>query len=317
MSDTPGTEGPESGEDGDREWLRAAILLLSILVFWDSAALVVVPLMVLLSVLPVRRPAAYVVAGLGALVLFGFQSRGDGLWYMELAWAVLVSGWFAALTLRRPDVRLLHRSLAAVAASSVVVAAAFVARPGWWSVVDWSVRNDLAASAAQGVAVLQEAQGSEGLPTDFVETVYTMAEVQAGLFPAFLGLASLAGLGVAWWVYTRIALGRSGALAPLQRFRFDDHLIWVFIAGLLFIALASGEGLTRVGSNTLVFMGALYVLRGAAVVVFLNGGLSWVGGLMLALGLLLVAPVILGATLLIGLGDTWLDVREKVRASAG
>jgi hypothetical protein len=316
------SEAPESGEsptahDGEGEWLRAAALLLTILVLWDSASLVVIPLMLLLSVLPVRRPVAYAVAALGALIVFGFQSRSDGLWYMELAWAVLVGGWFAALTVRRPEARLLHRGLGAVAASVVVVAAAFMARPGWWGVVDWRVRDDLTASAAQGVAVLQGAQGSEGLPADFVETVYAMAGVQADLFPAFLGLASLAGLAVAWWVYSKVALQRSGALAPLQGFRFDDQMIWVFIAGLLFIALAAGEGWTRIGSNVLVFVGALYVLRGAAVVLFLNGGLSWIGGLLLALGMLLVAPVILGATLLIGLSDTWLDVREKVRASTG
>ena len=307
---------PEGGE-GDGEWLRAAALLLSILVLWDSAALVVIPLMMLISVLPVRRPAAYVVAGLGALVLFGFQGREDGLWYLELAWAVLVGGWFAALTVRRPDARLLHRGLAAVAASTVVVAAAFVARPGWWRVVDWSVRDELSAGAARGIAVLVDVQGPEGLPADFVDTVYAMAGVQADLFPAFLGLASLAGLGVAWWIYNRVAQGRSGALGPLQGFRFDDHLIWGFIAGLLLIALSAGDGWTRIGSNTLVFMGALYVLRGAGVILFLNGGLTWLGGLMLVLGMLLVAPVILGATLLIGLGDTWLDVRDKVSASAG
>jgi len=309
-------DSPTQGE-GDREWLRAAALLLSILVFWDSAALVVIPLMLLMSVLPVRRPAAYVVAALGALLLFGFQARPDGLWYLELAWAVLVGGWFAALTLRRPDVRLLHRGLAAVGASFAVVAAAFLARPEWWTVVDWSVGEELSVGAARGIAVLQGVPGRDGLPADFIDTVYEMAGVQANLFPAFLGLASLAGLGVAWWVYLQVAQGRSGALAPLQTFRFDDHLIWVFIAGLLLVALTAGEGWTRIGSNTLVFMGALYMLRGVGVVLFLNGGLSWLGGLMLALGMLLVAPVILGATLLIGLGDTWLDVRDKVSASTG
>jgi len=59
------------------------------------------------------------------------------------------------------------------------------------------------------------------------------------------------------------------------------------------------------------------VLRGAAVVLFLNGGLSLLGGVVLAMAMLLVAPVILGAALLIGLGDTWLNVREKVRATTG
>ncbi|MEJ2539759.1 MAG: hypothetical protein P8188_07290 [Gemmatimonadota bacterium] len=318
MTDPQATE--ESlpvGPAGNREWLRAAALLFAILVLWDSAALVVVPFMILLSVLPVRRPAAFVVAGLGALLIFGFQSRDSGLWYMELAWTVLVGGWFAALTLRRPDARLLHRGLAAVGASVVVVAAAFLARPGWWGVVDWSVRDELTTGAVQALGILREVQGSEGLPPGFSDTVYGMAEAQANLFPAFLGLATLAGLAVAWWLYARLSLAQDGALAPLRELRFDDQLIWVFIGGLLLVVLTAGEGWTRIGSNTLVFMGVLYVLRGAAVVLFVNGGLSWIGGIVLALAMLLVAPVILGATLLIGLGDTWLDIREKVRTSVG
>ena len=61
-------------------------------------------------------------------------------------------------------------------------------------------------------------------------------------------------------------------------------------------------------------MGALYALRGAAVVLFLNGGLSLLGGVLVALAMVLMAPVVLAAALLIGLSDTWLDVRTKVRA---
>lgn len=315
MTDAPTPGGPP-GEDG-REWTRAAALLLSILILWDSTALVVLPFLFLLLGHPVRRPVAFVVGAAGAFLLFGLEARAGGLWYLELAWAVLAGGWFAALTLRQPGVGVLHRGLGAVAGSAAVLGAAFAARPEWWGVVDWSVRDHLFQAAALGLAVLREFQQPDGLPAGFADTVYGMAEVQWALFPALLGLATLAGLAVAWWVYVRVAEGRRGALTPLKELRFEDQLVWVFIAGLLMVAVAAGDGWTRAGSNTLVFMGVLYVLRGAAVVLFLNGGLSLLGGLVLALAMLLVAPVILGAALLIGLGDTWLNVREKVRAAAG
>jgi len=313
---TRSAETPSGGEDR-REWTRAAALLLSILVLWDSTALVVVPLLFLLVGHPVRRAAAFLVGAAGAFLLFGLEARAGGTWYLELAWAVLAGGWFAALTLRRPETGLFHRALGAVGASVAVLAGAFAARPEWWGVVDWSVRDRLFRAAGRGVSALRELQQPDGLPAGFADTLYGMVEVQWVLFPAFLGLATMAGLAVAWWVYVRVAQGRHGALAPLQELRFEDQLIWVFIAGLLMVAVAAGDGWTRAGSNTLVFMGTLYVLRGAAVVLFLNGGLSLLGGLVLAMAMLLVAPVILGAALLIGLGDTWLNVREKVRAATG
>jgi hypothetical protein len=65
-----------------------------------------------------------------------------------------------------------------------------------------------------------------------------------------------------------------------------------------------------------VFMGALYALRGVAVVLFLAGGVSLLGGIFLALGLLLVAPVLMTGAFVIGLGDTWLDLRARRRKTS-
>ena len=66
-------------------------------------------------------------------------------------------------------------------------------------------------------------------------------------------------------------------------------------------------------------------MRGAAVLLFLNGGLIGLGFLLVAVGMLVLAPVlimgvlapvlIMGA-LLVGVGDTWLDLRSKAEAIA-
>jgi hypothetical protein len=109
----------------------------------------------------------------------------------------------------------------------------------------------------------------------------------------------------------------SSGLGPFREFRFHDQLVWVLILGLL-LFLGSfgfldrlGPGLERLGTNTVVFMGALYALRGAAVVLFMAGGVSLFGGLLLLLGFFFVWPLLLAAAFVMGLGDTWLDLRTR------
>jgi hypothetical protein len=78
-----------------------------------------------------------------------------------------------------------------------------------------------------------------------------------------------------------------------------------------------GEGAARAGYNLLLFMSALYALRGLAVFVFLARGAPTATSIVLgALATLLFYPVVFTAALLVGLGDTWLDVRGRVVAAA-
>jgi hypothetical protein len=58
-------------------------------------------------------------------------------------------------------------------------------------------------------------------------------------------------------------------------------------------------------------MGALYALRGVGVVLFVSGGLSLFSYSMFALGFLFAAPVVVGFAVLIGMADTWLDLRAR------
>jgi hypothetical protein len=85
--------------------------------------------------------------------------------------------------------------------------------------------------------------------------------------------------------------------------------------GLLLLVTRWEDILARVGANTVVFMGALYALRGAAVILFLSGGLSLFGYVLLAFGLVFLPPLVLTGAMVIGIGDTWLDVRRKLGSS--
>jgi len=320
VTDSPAsTGGVEAEGPAGREWPR--VLALVVFVVSTSAlspfALIAGPFILLLMGMPVQRRSALLAGAFVALLLLWRGPALDGVWYVERAWAFLAGGFFVALTRLRPDLRLTHRALGAVAGAGAAVAGMFVLRPGSWSVVDWAVRDRVTTSVTQALTLLRTVQGNDAVTPELEASIYRTVEVQADLFPALVGLTTMAGLGLAWWGYSRVALGQRGALASVREFRFEDQLIWIFIGGLLLLAVTAGEGWTRVGSNTLVFMGALYALRGAAVFLFLNGGLTVVGGILLAAGILFMAPILGSVAVLIGLGDTWLGFRARARAMLG
>lgn len=297
-----------------RRWPRVAGLLAVVLALsvMEPAVLMGVPYLVFVVALPSRRLTAILAAALAALLVTGSGGR-DGFWYVERGWAVLLAGWFLALTVRWPDRGFSARALGAVAGSAGVVGAWAWARPGSWSMLDWLVGERIRGGVATALEAARVLGGGEGVSQALVTTVYQAADVQAQVFPAMVGLASLAGLGVAWWLYARLAHGDPDGLSPVREFRFNDHLVWLFIGGLLVLVLGVGEGWSRAGSNAVLFMGALYALRGAAVVMFFYGGVSLMGAALVGLGLLFVAPVVLGGAMVIGLGDTWLDLRQRAR----
>lgn len=61
-------------------------------------------------------------------------------------------------------------------------------------------------------------------------------------------------------------------------------------------------------------MVALYVARGGAIFVWMlsAAGVAPLTWLLLAVVGALMYPVVLGATFAIGMGDTWMDVRERL-----
>ncbi|MDT8340932.1 MAG: DUF2232 domain-containing protein [Longimicrobiales bacterium] len=300
-----------------REWVRALGLGLVLLSGGVAGPfpLVAVPFLLLVVFLPVRRRFVLLLGLLVALRL-AIPVGGGGLWYVERGWAVLAGGWFVALTLVAPSLRLSHRVLATVGGAGVSAGLALAFQPGWWGVIDWQVRQRVLEGMGQALALLGEVTRGGEVARELEASVLRSVEVQAALFPAILGLTTAAGLALAWWGYCRLAVNRHGALGPVRNFRFEDQLVWVFIAGLLMVVLALGEGWTRAGSNTLVFMGALYALRGFGVLLFLSGGLTLLGGVLVTLGMLFMAPVLLAAATLVGLGDTWLDIRARAGSPA-
>jgi hypothetical protein len=146
---------------------------------------------------------------------------------------------------------------------------------------------------------------------DVSQAVRAAAALQAKLYPAMLALASLAALGVAWWAFGRIAQNERSPLAPLREFRFRDELVWLLIIGLVLLALPLNALTTRLGENLLTFMAVLYALRGAAVLVVISGAPGPLGMLLGAVLVVFLYPIVMAATFLVGLSDTWLDIRAR------
>jgi hypothetical protein len=165
------------------------------------------------------------------------------------------------------------------------------------------------------------------LPADTEKELGVISGWGLAVFPALLALQSLAALALAWATYHRLSRARLGApLRPLKEFRFNDQLIWGLIVGLTIVLLPTLATVRGVGRNLLTFFGALYAVRGFGV-------LSWFMapgslGVTLSVGfIMLAAPVlqffaalvlmVLGmAAVVLGLGDTWADWRNRTRPTS-
>ena len=302
----------------ERTWPRAAGLwFITLILSWSASAgvLVAFPFLALTMVLGLRRLPSAVAAIFAVLVAVGVPARG-GVWYFERGWAVVLAGSFVVLTMRWPRSRFFPRALAAVASTTALVGLLLVVRPGSWSMVDWVITEGLMRFAGVMAQMLIESD-PEAYTTAGLNMAYEWTAQFGRLFPALLGLSSLSGLAVAWWAYVRLSAGSGLGLGPLRDFRFNDHLVWLLLIGLALLVFGAGEGWTSGGGNAVVFMGGLYAMRGAAVLLFLSGGVTGLGFLFLLVVTLFLWPVLIPGALLLGVGDTWLDLRSKAEAVAG
>lgn len=295
-------------------WGRAGALCLAALLLsvFAPLALVSIPFACLVFSSPVKRVLPVMAGALGMVVALAGATR-SGLWYVERGWTIILGGCFAAVTMRWPARRFLPRALLAMAISGAGAWAALGLSPRRWAIIDRMVASRLQDGVSTSLEALRVLRDGAPLPGTVVSTVFQAAEWQSDLFPAMLGLSSLAALGTAWWLYVRLVRGTGEGLGPLADFRFNDQFVWMLVAGAALFILQPDGGTGRAGLNLLAFTGALYALRGAGVVVALTRGISAFGWVLLALAFLLLAPFLFIAALCIGLGDTWVDIRARAR----
>ena len=297
-------------------WRGAAALLA--VVFFASVGtnvgvLLAIPFLLLVGVRGIRGGAMFAAVLLAMLVTM--SGVHDGVWFIDRAWALLLGGCFVALSLVRPASKPSTQALLAVFGAGAIMAGFVTIRAGAWSALDWAINDRAQLAIVQSIKAVEVLRGGETLAPALVLSMYDLVEAQMQVFPAVTGVASMAALCVVWWLYARLTRSPEQGLDPLKNFRFNDQLVWLFVGGLLCLLTSAGEPIARVGANAVVFMGALCVLRGAAVVVFMSGSVSLIGFVGMAAALLFVpilVPLVLGGALVIGLGDIYLDVRGRM-----
>jgi hypothetical protein len=306
------TQPPERG------WARVAALALAtmILSVVQPALLIFVPLALLVLGLPPRPPMLLAVALLILWLAFGQPVTDETLWYFERGWALLLGGWFVVAIVLLPGRRFLPRALLALCATSASAGIVLALNRGSWARLDHAVAEQLRGGAASAVAVWTRAVGLDRVSEEMTRTVYAAAELQVKLYPAMLGLASVAALGVAWWAFDRLARRGTIPLAPLREFRFRDELVWLLIAGVMLLGLPLGALAARVGENLLTFMAVLYALRGAAVLLVIGGVPGPIGFVLGAVLIVFMYPFVMAAAFIVGLSDTWLDIRARRQTPA-
>ena len=291
--------------------VMATVLLSPMSPVW----LVFVPFALLLLAF---RTEDWMSVAVAAVILgLGFAgSRPSGMeWYVPRAWSLIAGGAFVAVSAARSRSGLVSRSLWAIGVTLSVVLMIGLARPGVLQGVNWWMAAEIRQAALVAGGIMERLQGSADpeLRRQLEMAVQRWVEFQQDVYPAMLSLATVAAFGVAWFGFERLS-GRFLSPGPIREFRFSDHLIWLLIGGLCLLVLPMGGVAFRVGENATLFMGGLYLLRGAAILLWIGAAAAtsvW-SGVLLVLAALFLYPVVLGTALVLGLSDTWMDLRARL-----
>lgn len=264
--------------------------------------------LLLVSGLRTTRERLWLSAIVAWTVLWLFQPAGVATQIIR-GGGIMVTGAFVAAVLWRPE--RLGRSVAIAVATGL-------AGTLWWTWilgVTWE-RIEFALTRAtwatyQTMARSMAAFDGPGAAKDAAAGIALMVR----LFPGLTVLAAGTGLLVAWAVYQRVALRPvGGPAAPFINFRGSDHLLWGLVVPLAILISPARDTLDLVAVNALLVFGVIYVIRGAAILTWFMRSKSRLGSLglgLLAIAALFVLPIAGSGLLLLGIVDTWIDIRRR------
>lgn len=306
-----------------RGWtlVRAALLVFVAVALspLSPAMLVFLPMALLLLAFRTRDWLSVAVAAVILALAFAGGGTGGIEWYVPRAWGLIAGGTFVAVTLARGTRGVLGSALASVALAVAVVLLIGTVRPEAIRSLDWWVASEIRQAAMIATAILERFQGTAdpAIRSQMESAIERWVGFQEDVYPAMLSLATVACLGLAWFGLERFS-GTAQTPGPVRDFRFSDHLVWLLIGGLMMVVLPLGSVALRVGENAALFMGGLYLLRGVAVLLWVGAAAAtsaWTVAL-LAFAAVFLYPVVIGTALLLGLTDTWLDLRARMARAA-
>lgn len=339
MSDGP-TPVPAPREQG---WVRMALALAAFLLLPHLPGLpAFVPVIDTLLLLTPVLAACFVVGwwaggpfslavvwtALTAWLYFLPAPSGVSLAYYDMAraWGLLTAGAFGLVCLAGRQRSFLERSLSGIGIAALLALVLLVFSGPSPRQTERIFANEFAARNAAAAVVMQEsaqligthaprfAEMANQVAAERLNLQRTISRSAAPLFPALLGLEALAACALAWALYHRLSRARIGAaLAPLSRFAFSDQLVWALVAGITMLLLPTLAAVGPMGWNITVFIGALYVLRGYGIYAWFTSQRVAAVSLVLAIAAFPLSLVTVPAALGLGLTDTWLDWRARLR----
>jgi len=319
---------------------------------WGLAALLLLPLGPPLNeVFPIDQTLVLLVPAVAACAIVGWKvgaraalaivwlvfagwillqpagSPGTPYDQMARGWAILLAASFGLVSLWNAALPFFVRALSAVGIATAVGFMIALSSPSGIARFQHAAESEFSKRAGASIERIEAGRDTpqwrelaakapwlDAMQDENEAVIRALPEHTAGLLPALLALESLAALALAWGIYQRLTPVKIGPpLSPLTEFRFNDQLVWGVAVGATLCLLPTFADGRNAGFNLLAFFGVLYLLRGLGV-------LAWITkGRYLVLGILSLIPpfgVMLGVmALALGLGDTWLDLRRRAKAS--
>jgi hypothetical protein len=305
-------------------WWRLLLATLAF-VLWAHPSLVGLPCAALLFLAPVsaeRRPAGRTQPLAGAIGILSFALvvltvvNGGRLGAVMGTYIVLVTAAFASLVLLRPvGEPMLKRAVRSILIGGL--ATAVLMQIVWgtegWAAIAWEVTRETTYSMRWVVQVT---------PPQVMDRMYALYEPMVRFvsvtWPGMLALQTLAGLVLAWQLHLRLTSLPLGApVARFKDFAIGDGWVWGIVAWIAVLILPVSSAFHVAGANLGLVAGALYVLRGAAIVAtFAEAfGISAAALVIFAgLAAALAVPMIfvLPGLCTLGITDTWYQYRRRL-----
>lgn len=316
-------------------WGLAALLVIPVLPFFEAIIPIQQTLLLLVPIIAACSIVGWKLGGRAALALIWIalsiwmllQSAGPpGTQYDQMArgWAILLAASFGLVSLWSATMPFFSRALISVGLATGVGFLIALSSPSGIARFQHAAEEEITRRVSSTVQSIEEGRHtpqwqelSARAPVldtwneDSEKMMRDMPALTAALVPALLALESLAALALGWGVYRRLSPVQIGPpLSPLSEFTFNDQLIWGLAVGATLCLLpAFGDG-RNAGYNLLLFFGALYLIRGIGILAWMSHG-RYVYIVILSL----LPQVFVIVTLALGLGDTWLDLRKRVKAA--
>lgn len=297
----------------------------------EQTILFIVPIMAACALVAWRRGGKawlFVAWGtLAAWMVFGsLATRGSQFDLLTRGWVLVLAAAFGLASLLRSRESFMGRALAATGITFAVALVVLLAAPGRGAdlnrtiAAEFARRLDVVTAEHADRTRLPEAQefarrfpAAAAMVEEGERQLPGLARVGISIFPALLGLESLALLALGWTLFHRSSRTRVGPpLGLLCDFRFNDQLVWGVVLGVTLLILPGMVEFRDAGLNLVVFFGVLYALRGLGVVSwFLAPGKP--APVLLVLAAFLAGPVLGVFSVGLGLADTWIDWRGRLR----